>query len=108
MAGARGGNRNIFGRIYLGISINLLYAPLTCDVTHCHIKHFRRASSVARPWQGGEKRTAVEASCHEDLVSDGGVSPPVCNPLVVPDRGVVLTRCNPQGSAVDAGLEAAA
>ena len=63
---------------------------------------------MARPSQGGEKRTAVEALCHEDLVSDGGVSPPVCDPLVVPDPGVVLTRCNPRGSAVDAGLDAAA
>jgi hypothetical protein len=50
----------------------------------------------------------VEASRHEDLVSDGGVSPPVCNPLIVPERGVVLARCHPPGSAVDAELDAAA
>ena len=29
-------------------------------------------------------------------------------PHGVPDRGVVLDRCNPPGSAVDAGLDAAA
>ena len=52
--------------------------------------------------------TAVWASRHEDLVSDGVVSPHVFDPMVVPDRGVVLTRCNPPGSAVDAGLDAAA
>ena len=28
--------------------------------------------------------------------------------MVVPDCGVVLTRCNSLGSAVDAGLDAAA
>ena len=63
---------------------------------------------MARPSQGGEKRTAVEASRHKDLVSEGGVSLPVCNHLVAPERGVVLARCNPPGSAVDAGLDAAA
>jgi len=52
--------------------------------------------------------TAVWASRHEDLVSDGVVSPHVCDHMVVPDRGVVLARCNPPGSAVDAGLDAAA
>jgi len=63
---------------------------------------------MARPSQGGEKRIAVEAQRHEDLVSDGGISPPVCHHLVIPDRGVGLARCNPPGSAVDAGLAAAA
>jgi hypothetical protein len=63
---------------------------------------------MARPSQGGENRTAVEASRHEDLVSEGGVAPPVCTHLVVPERGMVLARCNPPGSAVDAGLDTAA
>jgi len=48
------------------------------------------------------------ASRHEDLWSDGGVSPHVCDYLVVPARGVVLARCNPLGSAVDIGLDATA
>ncbi len=52
--------------------------------------------------------TAVWASRHEDLVSDGVVAPPVCAHLVVPALGVVLLWCNPLGSAVDAGLDAAA
>jgi hypothetical protein len=51
---------------------------------------------------------AVWASHHEDLVSDGGVAPPVCDPMGVPARGVVLARCNPPGSAVDAGRDTAA
>jgi hypothetical protein len=49
----------------------------------------------------------VWASRHEDLVSDGVVSPHVFDPMVVPDRGVVRARCNPPGSAVDADLDAA-
>ena len=48
------------------------------------------------------------ASRHEDLWSDGVVAPHVVDHLVVPDRGVVLARCHPPGSAVDAGLDAAA
>ena len=52
--------------------------------------------------------TAVWASRHEDLVSDGVVSPHVFDHMVVPDRGVVLARCNPPGSAVAAGLDASA
>jgi len=52
--------------------------------------------------------TAVWASHHEELWSDGVVSPHVFDPMVVPTRGVVLDRCNPAGSAVDAGLDAAA
>ena len=52
--------------------------------------------------------TAVWASRHEDLVSDGGVSPHVCGYIVIPDRGVVLPRCHLPGSAVDAGRDAVA
>jgi hypothetical protein len=72
--------------------LNLLYAPLTIPLVYCHIKSFRRASSVARPLQGGEKMTAVWASHYEDLVSDGVVAPHVFDPMVVPTLGVVLTR----------------
>jgi hypothetical protein len=52
--------------------------------------------------------TAVWASCHEDLVSDGVVSPPLCDPMVDPALGAVRAQCNSPGSAVDAGLDAAA
>jgi hypothetical protein len=52
--------------------------------------------------------TVVWASRHEDLWSNGVVSSHVCDHMVVPDRGVVLARCNPPGSAVDAGLNATA
>ena len=47
-------------------------------------------------------------SCPEEQLSDGGVSPHVFDYMVVPDRGVILAQCNPPGSAVDAGLDAAA
>ena len=93
---------------HVGGRVDLLYAPFLCDTTHCYINRFRRTSRVARPWHGGEKMTAVWASRHEDLVSDGGVSPHVCGYIVIPDRGVVLPRCNLPGSAVDAGRDAVA
>src|SRR5712691_3131661 len=80
----------------------LLYTPFLCDTTHGSLNRFRRASRVARPSQGGEKRTAGWASRHEDLVNDGVVAPHVFDHMVVPDRGVVRARCNPPGSAVDA------
>jgi len=43
-----------------------------------------------------------------DLVSDSGVSPPVCDHRVVPDCGVACARYNPRGSAVDACRDATA
>ena len=63
---------------------------------------------MARPWQGGENITAVWTARHNDLVSDGVVSPHMIDPMVVPDRGVVVTRCNSLGSARDTNLDAAA
>src|SRR5207249_7656811 len=50
---------------------------------------FQRASSVARPLPGGEKRRVGGASHHEAWGSDGVVSPPVCTHRVVSDCGVV-------------------
>jgi|GEM_PF-6995571 len=52
--------------------------------------------------------TAVWASRHEDLVSHDVVSPPVCDPMIVPHGWAVLDRGNPSGSAGDAGRDAAA
>jgi len=52
-------------------------------------------------WRGHRKEAKSgppwRPSRHKDLVSEGGVSLPVCNHLVVPERGVVLARCNPTG-----------
>jgi len=50
----------------------------------------------------------VWASHHEELWSDDGAAPHVCDLLVGPDLRMALERCNPPGAAVDAGLEAAA
>ena len=83
-------------------------SPLMKPLVRCHIQSFQRASRVARPCQGGEKTTAVWVSHHEALYGDGVVAPPVCAHMVVPCRWVVLDGCNPSGSAVDAGLDAAA
>src|SRR2546427_12425200 len=63
---------------------------------------------MEKPLRGGEKRTAVWASPHEERGSDDGVAPPVGAPRVVPHRWVVFDRCNPSGSAADAGHDAAA
>ena len=52
--------------------------------------------------------TAVWASRHEGLVSNDVVSPPVCDPMVVPHGWAVLDRGNPSGSAGDACRDAAA
>jgi hypothetical protein len=51
--------------------------------------------------------TAVWASRHEDLVSNGAVSPHRGDPMVVPNCWAVLDRRNPSGSAGDACLDAA-
>src|SRR5215217_3644288 len=72
------------------------------------IDYFGRASRVARPSQGGENMIAMWTSRHDDLASDDVVALHVFDPMVVPACGVVLTRCNSLGSAVDAGLDAAA
>jgi hypothetical protein len=88
--------------------LSLLYALFLCDTTHCSINRFRRAARLARPSPGGEKRTAVWASRHEVLVSNDVVSPPVCDPMVVPHGWAVRDRGNPSGSAGDACLDAAA
>jgi hypothetical protein len=50
---------------------------------------------------------AVWASPHEELCSDDVMAPHMFAPLVGPDLGVMLDRCSPPGTAVDAGLDAA-
>jgi len=90
------------------VAIDLLYAPFICDTTHCSIIRFRGASRLARPSQEGEKMTTVWASRHEDLVSHDGVSPHVCDPMVVPHGEAVLEWGNPAGSAGDTCRDAAA
>jgi hypothetical protein len=50
----------------------------------------------------------VWASHHEALVSNDGVAPHVCDPMLVPHGWAVLERGNPWGSAGDAGLDTAA
>jgi len=63
---------------------------------------------MERPSRGGEKRTAVWASHHEERGSDGAVAPPMCDHRVVLHRCVVREWCNPSGSAVATCLNAAA
>ena len=82
--------------------LDLLYAPLTIPLVYCHINDFQRASRLARPFQGGEKMTAVWASHHEELCSAGVVAPHVHTHMVAPHCWGVLDGGNPLGSAVDA------
>src|SRR5712664_15073 len=42
-------------------------SPLMIPLVYCHIKSFQRASSVEKPWPGGEKRRDGRASHHEAL-----------------------------------------
>jgi hypothetical protein len=51
--------------------------------------------------------TAVWASPHQELYSDGIVAPHGFAPLIGPNCGVMLVRCSLPGAAVDAGLDAA-
>ena len=41
-------------------------SPLTIPLVYCHINSFQRASSVAKPWPGGEKRRDGRASHPEE------------------------------------------
>src|SRR3989442_10094392 len=63
---------------------------------------------MERPSRGGEKRTAVWASHHEERGSEGAVAPPMCDHRVVLHRCVVRAWCRPSGAAVAPGLHAAA
>jgi len=63
---------------------------------------------MERPSRGGEKRTAVWASHHEERGSDGAVAPPMRDHRVVLHRCVVREWCHPSGSAGATCLHAAA
>src|SRR5712691_6415012 len=63
---------------------------------------------MEKPSRGGEKRTAVWASPHEERGSDGAVDPPMCDHRVVLHRCVVREWCNPSGATVATCLHAAA
>src|SRR5437763_15415082 len=77
-------------------------SPAKNSLAYCHINDFQRASRLARPFQGGEKMTAVWASHHEELCSAGVVAPHVHTHMVAPHRWGGLDGGNPLGSAVDA------
>jgi hypothetical protein len=78
--------------------------PLMIPRVYCHIKSFQRASSVDKPWPGGEKRMDGRASPHHSTECDGVVSPPVCaTGLSLIARGGLIgaaPRGQPRTSAV--------
>jgi hypothetical protein len=59
-----------------------LSAALTRPVVSCPRRRFQRAPRVTRPSRGGEERTVVWASLHEELCSEKVVSPHGCAPGV--------------------------
>ena len=69
--------------------------PFWCDRTYGNSKRFRRASPVARPSHGGEKRVARRVSPHEALWRLGVCLLP-CAPTGL-SLMVVLDRCTPWG-----------
>ncbi len=52
---------------------------------------------MERASRGGEKRTAVWASYHEEQGSDGAVAPPMCAHRLVLHHGVAREWCTPLG-----------
>src|SRR2546427_3894003 len=73
-----------------------------------YINSLHRASSMEKPSRGGEKRTAVWASQHEERGSDGAVAPPMCEHRVVLHRCVGREGCHPSGATGATCLHAAA
>ena len=73
-------------------------------LVYCHIKSFQRASSVEKPWPGGENRRDGRASPHVEVGGDGVVSPLVCaTGLALIARGCLIgatPRGQPWTSAV--------
>jgi hypothetical protein len=86
--------------------VRTLMRPIVCPsaipLVYCPIKSFQPASSVERPWPGGEKRRGGRASHHEALGSAWVVAPPVCDHRDVPAHGVLPDPCNASGAAMDA------
>src|SRR5262249_43986062 len=64
------------------------------------INRLYRSSGLERPSRGGEKRTTLCASHHEERGNDGAVAPPMCDHRVGCHRCVVRAWYNPSGSAV--------
>ena len=81
--------------------------PFLCDRTYGNSNRFRRASPVARPSHGGEKRVARRVSPHEALWRLGGCLLP-CAPSGLPLQAVWYLIGAPLGAAVDASRDAAA
>ena len=46
-------------------------SPLVIPLVYCHINSFQRASSVEKPWQGGEDRRDGRAAHHEEFEALG-------------------------------------
>ena len=47
---------DVFALDFLCVLLTPTVSPLTIPPVYCHINSFQRASSVEKPWPGGEKR----------------------------------------------------
>ena len=89
-------------------SVKPTVSPAKNSLVYFYINSLHRSSGMERPSRGGERRTAVWPSQHEERESDGAVSPPMCDHKVVLHHCVVREWCTPSGSAVATCLHAAA
>src|SRR5215831_6832105 len=72
-------------------SIDLLSASLMIPLVYCHIKSFQRASSMEKPFPGGEERRDGRASYHEACATLGSLLLPGAAPGVSLSTGCWLT-----------------
>ena len=79
-------------------------SPLWIPLVYCHINGFQRASSVEKPWPGGEKRIGGRASHHEASEAIGSLLLPYAatgvSLLVMGGRSGAPPRGQPWTSAV--------
>src|SRR4029453_6550430 len=72
-------------------------SPLMIPLVYCHIKSFQRASSVEKPWPGGEKRRDGRAAHPVAWGGEGVVFPPVGAPGVSLIARGCLIGATPRG-----------
>src|SRR2546423_14710390 len=72
-------------------------SPLRIPLVYCHINSFHRASSVEKPWPGGEKRRGGRAAHPVGWGGNGGGAPPVCATWVFLGARGGLSGAPPRG-----------
>src|SRR5260370_7551029 len=70
-------------------------SPTKNSLEYFCINRLQRLFSMERASRGGEKRTAVWASYHEEQGSDGAVAPPMCAHRLVLHHAAARQSCPP-------------